>query len=105
SSIPLASSPPPSSLPPPPYLVRWYDLDFNKHLNNTIYVKWLLEACPQDVLEHGQLKRADFLFRAEAQLGDQVDAQVVALADTGFLNKLVRQGDGKELALGQFYWG
>ena len=33
--------------------VNYFDLDFNNHLSNVTYLKWMLEAIPSDfLLEH-----------------------------------------------------
>lgn len=88
-----------------PFHVNWYDLDFNRHLNNTNYIKWMLEATPLQVLENQQLKQVDLLFRAEAQINAQIEAQSQIVDRQTFLHRLVRIDDGKELASARTVWG
>ena len=84
--------------------VNWHDLDFNEHLNNTLYIKWMLEPMPIDVLNSCQLLQLDISYRAESQLQDIVLAQVQPLDDGAFLHRLLRQSDGKELAVAKTAW-
>lgn len=84
--------------------VNWHDLDFNEHLNNTLYIKWMLEPLPVEVLTQRQLKQLDINYRAESQYGDAVQAQVQTLEDGVFLHRLLRESDGKELAVGRTAW-
>lgn len=86
------------------YQVNWFDLDFNLHLNNTYYIKWMLEASPVEHLESRSLLELSLLFRAEAQLGETLEARSV-VGEHGVLHQLVRPEDGKELALGVSVWG
>ena len=85
--------------------VNWHDLDFNLHLNNTLYIQLLLEPLPGPALEKGQLQKLDINYRAECQWGDQVCAEVHPLEAEGqYLHRLVRQEDGKELAVARTEW-
>lgn len=84
------------------YTVHWHDLDFNQHLNNTLYIQWMMDPLPESLLEQGQLARLEIEYRAEAQLHDAVEAQVQALDDgCTYLHRLLRTKDGKELARGR----
>ncbi|MCB0578246.1 MAG: hypothetical protein KDD10_02905 [Phaeodactylibacter sp.] len=86
--------------------VNWHDLDFNQHLNNTLYIQWLLEPLPGPVLENGRLRQLDINYRAECQWQDHVRAEVHPLEEEGqFLHRLVRTEDGKELAVARTEWG
>lgn len=85
--------------------VNWHDLDFNLHLNNTLYIQWMLEPLPGEVLEKGQLLQLDINYRAECQWQDQVRAEVQLLEKGSYLHRLVRADDGKELALARTVWG
>ncbi|MCB0587079.1 MAG: hypothetical protein KDD06_17385 [Phaeodactylibacter sp.] len=85
--------------------VNWHDLDFNRHLNNTLYIQWLLEPLPALVLEKGMLRQLDINYRAECHWQDQVRAEVQALDEPGqFLHRLSKKEDGKELAVARTKW-
>lgn len=85
--------------------VNWHDLDFNEHLNNTLYIQWLLEPLPRERLEGGRLRRLDINYRAECHWQDQVRAEVQHLEGQQYLHRLVRAEDGKELAVARTEWG
>ena len=86
------------------YEVGWYDLDFLKHLNNVHFVKWMLEALPEETLAKQQIRRMDLLFLAEGNLHDRIDAQFQQIDEATYLHKLVRQEDKKVLATGRTIW-
>ncbi|MFT4758519.1 MAG: medium-chain acyl-[acyl-carrier-protein] hydrolase [Paraglaciecola sp.] len=85
------------------FQVGWYDLDFNGHLNNNFYTKWMLEAMPHTVLKNKKLLDFQIEYRMEGRLEDTVVSEVKQVNETTFLHRLVR--DGNELALGQTVWG
>ncbi|MEO0778662.1 MAG: acyl-ACP thioesterase domain-containing protein [Bacteroidota bacterium] len=86
------------------FRVAWYDLDFNGHLNNVVYLNWMLEALAAPVLQNGQLQQLDIIYRAEAQWQDEVRAEVQTLDTHRFLHRLVRTNDQKELATALTDW-
>ncbi len=83
------------------FQVGYYDLDFNEHLSNIFYLRWLLEPLPQEILEGKKLSRLDIVYRAECRWNDVVISEVQKLEDGSFLHRLIRKSDSKELALGQ----
>lgn len=80
------------------YQVNWHDLDFNLHLNNTYYIQWMLEALPDEILMHHQMKSIDIIYRAESLWKDQVVSQTQSLGNKTYLHQLIRKRDEKELA-------
>jgi len=47
-------------------------LDFNRHVNNAVYVQWALEAVPEDVLTRRRPVDLEVSYRAEAFYGDTI---------------------------------
>jgi acyl-ACP thioesterase len=85
--------------------VRFADLDINQHANNVSVILWLLEGVPEEVLLACRPHEMEVEFRAEGRLGDRVLSQVAA--DPGerqFLHRLVRAGDGREMARARTLW-
>lgn len=83
------------------------DLDLNRHVNSTIYIKWALETIPQDVLFKQRPAEIEINYRAEAFYGDRILSRTQA--GTGgespqFLHQIVRKKDGKELAVLRTRW-
>ncbi len=86
------------------YEVNWHDLDFNMHLNNTLYLQWMLETVSDEVLENGYLKELDILFRMEARWKEIIAAELQKMDQQQFLHRLLRTSDGKELASMRTRW-
>jgi len=55
-------------------------LDLNRHVNNTVYVQWALEAAPEDVLMRRRPVEVEVSYRAEALYGDTVLSRAAAAA-------------------------
>lgn len=87
------------------YLVGYYDLDFINHLNNVNFVKWMLEALPDETVGLQKLYRMDILFIAEGNLHDEIHTEFEQLDEFIYLHRLVRYGDKKVLATGRSIWG
>ncbi|NJL74602.1 MAG: acyl-ACP thioesterase [Saprospiraceae bacterium] len=84
--------------------VGWYDLDFNAHVNNVQYVKWMLETIPTDTLKDKHLQTLEIQFRAECRLGDEVQSASHAIESTMYKHQLTLNGSQKELALAKTTW-
>lgn len=86
--------------------VRWHDIDLNRHVNNTHYLRWALESLPTEVLEGQQLQEADIIFRAESTLGETIVAAAASAREHPgvFLHKLTEETTGKELVQAQTKW-
>jgi medium-chain acyl-[acyl-carrier-protein] hydrolase len=83
------------------YTVNYFDLDFNQHLNNTLYLQWMLESLPHETLSGGNPRALDIYYRAEARHQERLRAETQALEEKGhYLHRLLRRDDEKELALG-----
>lgn len=52
--------------------VRAWDLDYNKHANNAVFIKWLIESLPSDVPET-RIKNIDAVFMKSAYMGESLD--------------------------------
>lgn len=86
------------------FAVQWHDLDFNGHLNNVAYLQWMLESTGVENLDQKRLSKIDINYRQECRMGDVLSAQVQFLENGEYLHRLVRQGDGKDIALGKTTW-
>ncbi|QCR24171.1 acyl-[acyl-carrier-protein] thioesterase [Pontibacter sp. SGAir0037] len=84
--------------------VKWHDIDLNRHVNNTHYLRWALEALPIEVLEQQQLREADIIFRSESTLGDTIVSLAAPTEPGLYLHKLADEATGKELVQAQTKW-
>lgn len=87
------------------FRVRWHDLDFNHHLNNTLYILYMLEGLPTDWLENHELTWLDIQYRAEARFDEQLLVETQQLSDHRFLHRLRQPDNDKDLANMLTEWG
>lgn len=95
------------------FMARWHDLDANRHVNNTRYFQWLIEALPADFLDTHTLQQLDVIFRAEATLGEAIISEAgrspsAPIQDGSepkcqFLHRLLNQ-DGQLLLQARTAW-
>ncbi len=91
------------ALPSRSYVVRFGEVDINRHVNNVAIVAWVQESLDREMLVHHRPAAVDVEFRGEAVLGDTVDA-VVGGAEGTYLHRLERRGDGREIARARTAW-
>jgi medium-chain acyl-[acyl-carrier-protein] hydrolase len=86
--------------------VRYADLDMNHHANNVSLIAAALEPLPQNVVLGRSLAELEIEFRGEALHGDRLLAQAQGEGGEGwrFLHRLVREGDGREIARARTAW-
>jgi medium-chain acyl-[acyl-carrier-protein] hydrolase len=82
------------------------DLDFNRHVNNVVYVHWALEGMPEEVLRTRRPVEVEVVYKAEAFYGEDIVAGVqIPEGQYGvFLHDIVRKTDGCELARLRTSW-
>lgn len=86
------------------FRVDWHDLDFNNHMSNVLYIQTMLEALPDNILQQSQLKEMNITYKIEGRWKDQINSELQQVDANNFLHRLVRQSDGKELALAESKW-
>lgn len=80
------------------FRVRISDLDFNRHVNNAIYIGWALEALPDSFLCHHLPTDIEVRFIREISRGRAIlsEAQVDERCATGFLHRISgKEGEGE----------
>ncbi len=82
------------------------DLDSNRHVNNTVYAAWGLEAVPGTIADHLLPNRLEIAFRAEALYGDTIRSCCAPLPDAPhtLLHRIERAADGRELCRLRTTW-
>ncbi|MBP2622375.1 acyl-ACP thioesterase domain-containing protein [Streptococcus oricebi] len=58
------------------YLVRFYDLDMNGHVNNSKYLDWILEAMGSEFLEDHIPERIQLKYVKEVQAGGLIESKL-----------------------------
>jgi len=78
--------------------VRRNDMDMNGHVNNVVYVQWLLESVPPETWEKHVLSEIILEYRSECNFGDSVTATCCEIEEANdtyvLLHKLAR-GEGE----------
>lgn len=86
-------------------LVRFSDLDVNGHANNVQYARWFIESLADDFLAGHRQTALDLTVRAETVRGDVLRTEASAPQPDGrILHRIVREGDGREVATGSTRW-
>ena len=85
------------------YTVRYYDLDTNHHLTNSIYFDWMIDTLPREFLNSHTVKSIDISFKKEVQYGNQALAEVELDQDTLTSYHLI-SNQGEESALAEINW-
>lgn len=82
------------------------DLDPNRHVNNTVYAGWALEAVPAEIADHCRVTRLEIGFRAEALYGDTIRSCCAPTADDPqtLLHRIENAADGRELCRLRTTW-
>ncbi len=87
------------------YIIKRFDTDSNKHVNNVRYLQWVIESIPEDVDTNYYLHTIDGRFIGEAQYGDIIISLTnEGIADKTFAHTIKVKGDNKVCATAQTSW-
>jgi acyl-ACP thioesterase len=90
------------------FRVETAHLDWNRHVNNAVYVQWALEGVPPEILMGSRPSDIEVSYRAEALYGDEVLSAVQRVRDDGpgavFLHQILNAATGAELARLRTRW-
>ena len=91
------------------FRVESVHIDWNRHVNNAVYVEWALEAVPAEVLRKSRPVELEVSYRAEAFYGEEVLSVAQALPDAGagpvYLHQILNAASGTELTRLRTRWG
>lgn len=83
-------------------------LDWNRHVNNAVYVQWALEGVPPDIIMTARPVELEVSYRAEAFYGDMVVSAIQRIPDDSpgpqFLHQILNAATGAELARLKTRW-
>ena len=85
------------------FVVRFTELDINRHVIASQYMRWIMDSYPIKVLENEVLKSFELNYLAEAQLGDEIEVKIQSLED-GDLCSITRISDDAELCRARAVW-
>lgn len=84
--------------------VGWFDLDFNHHLNNLTYIRWMLETLSSDWHQIHELKGLNIIYRAECFYEEIIISETLSLDNHCFLHRLYRKSDQTILCEAETTW-
>jgi len=83
------------------------DLDFNRHVNNVVYIHWAVETVPEEIIMDLRPVRIEVNYKNETFYGDWVTSCTQKMSEKGnpqFIHYLVRESDGQEIARLKTEW-
>lgn len=57
------------------FLVRYSDIDTNRHVNNVKYVEWSLETMPDDIIKNYIVKNIKTLYKEQGKYGSSIQVE------------------------------
>jgi medium-chain acyl-[acyl-carrier-protein] hydrolase len=75
------------------FSVGFLDIDYYRHANNSVYLRWAINSINFDFLEKNRMEEIDILYKKEVVLGDDVVVKTKILKDT--VNQVIynKRGD------------
>ena len=88
------------------YMVRYSDIDMHHHVNNTIYIEWILDSYPFEMNQTHQIHTFEINFLAESSYGDEISVHTEPVENFPLvlLHSVFRKGDGRELCRAKVSW-
>ncbi|ARK09992.1 acyl-ACP thioesterase domain-containing protein [Fibrella sp. ES10-3-2-2] len=84
--------------------VGWFDIDANQHVNNVVYIRWLLEQLPDTILQTQEIAELDVVYKTETHWREQIDVQNQSTESGTFVHRLTHAETGKEVLLAKTVW-
>lgn len=78
--------------------VRYSDIDVNRHVTNTSYLAWALEATPRDLWASARVEATEAAFLAECGLESAILSRLARTGEREWAHAVVAEEDGRELA-------
>lgn len=86
----------PDSYPRPEY----YDIDYNRHINNVVYIRWMLSGLPEDFLNSFRPELVDVAWLSQTFAHDSIHVETAFTEKTGdrasLAHRIMRREEGRE---------
>ncbi len=90
------------------FSVRRSDIDTNRHVNNSRYIEWILEAVPARIYDNYRIKSLEIIYRKETRYGNAVCSDYSISAEKSTEAELIHTILDKdlktELAIAKTLW-
>ncbi len=87
--------------------IRMHDLDFNRHVNNSVYVVWAIESICKQVIKTHRPKKIIVNYLGESLYGDRITSHTQELKTNPsheFLHSLISNHSQKEITRLKTVW-
>ena len=86
--------------------VRYSDIDFNYHVGNVNYVKWIINSMPLEVIRDYTVSEFNIKYEKEIKNEDYitVQTQVEYEQDKVYARHIILDSKNNEMALLESYW-
>jgi acyl-ACP thioesterase len=87
--------------------IRMHDLDFNTHVNNSIYIVWALETVPEEIIMNCRPKEIFIQYIGESLYGDRIISKTRHMTSNSsleFLHRLQSENTQKEITRLKTVW-
>lgn len=86
------------------FQARYSDIDFNHHVTQSVYIRWMMETHPAEFLQGHHLKELEVIYAHEIKPESEIRVEVQQEADDRFAYRIVSM-DGSVLhAWGRCVW-
>ncbi|MEX0686254.1 MAG: acyl-ACP thioesterase domain-containing protein [Balneolales bacterium] len=87
------------------FIVRRFDMDTNKHVNNLRYLQWAMESVPEYITDNYYLHSIDGRFVGEAQYGHTIQSLIEPQGDnTSFWHTIKDLGNNRVCSIAKTNW-
>ncbi|HEY8362103.1 MAG TPA: acyl-ACP thioesterase domain-containing protein [Tissierellaceae bacterium] len=89
------------------FQVKRSEIDYNNHVNNTVYLNWMLETVPDEIYNNYKLREFEILYKKEIKYGDKVLSGIKELnygSGKKFYHSIVNSDKNVNHAIGITVW-
>ncbi len=89
------------------YMVKYSDLDINKHVNNVQYIRIFQDAFPYNWIKSKKIKSFEINYLAEAAIADALEivtGKAQGESDKTFGQEIIRRNDNKVICRAKTEW-
>jgi medium-chain acyl-[acyl-carrier-protein] hydrolase len=87
--------------------IRMHDLDFNTHVNNSVYIVWALETVPENVITQMRPEEIAIRYMGESLYGDRIKSEIEharGRPKASFVHRLTSENTRKEVTRLKTVW-
>jgi len=89
------------------FTIRMHDLDFNRHVNNSVYLVWGIESVPEEIITTHRPKEITINYLSDSVYGDQITSKTQRLdsnPSATFMHSIFNEHSQKEITRIKTVW-